>query len=117
MRNLILLLVTFLGIAIHGYGVAVPADDFRAHTATAVSVLQQWYNPTNGLWDGAGWWNSANCVDALENEIVANNDTNYFSILEKTFNLNCSNNFLNEYYDDEGWWAEAWIRAYDITAD
>src|SRR5205085_1521469 len=64
-----------------------------------------------------GWWNSANCVEALENEIIANNDTNYFSILEKTFNLNCSNNFLNDYYDDEGWWAEAWIRAYDLTAN
>ncbi|MGH7950492.1 MAG: glycoside hydrolase family 76 protein [Limisphaerales bacterium] len=105
-----------LMFAIHCGAAVVPGDDFNANTATAVSTLQKWYN-SSGLWDTTGWWNAANCVDALENDIVANDDTNYISVLQNTFNLNSSGHFLNDYYDDEGWWANAWIRAYDLTGN
>jgi predicted alpha-1,6-mannanase (GH76 family) len=93
-----------------------PGDDFNANTAIAAAALQEWYNP-KGLWDTTGWWNAANCVEAIENVIVAENGGPYLKILDQTFRENSRTNFLNEYYDDEGWWALAWIRAFDLTGE
>jgi predicted alpha-1,6-mannanase (GH76 family) len=95
---------------------ARPGDDFNANTAAAASSLQQWYN-RHGLWDTTGWWNAANCVEALENVMVAQNGGPYLKVLDQTFRQNSRSNFLNEYYDDEGWWALAWIRAFDLTGE
>lgn len=116
MRHTVGLLVAYAITSFCHSFAASPGDDFNANTAAAVSTLQQWYNP-NGLWDTTGWWNAANCVEAVENEIVANNDLNRLSILQQTFSRNSGGSFLNDYYDDEGWWAEAWIRAYDLTGN
>jgi predicted alpha-1,6-mannanase (GH76 family) len=92
----------------------VPGDDFNANAQTAALTLQRWYNH-RGLWDTTDWWNAANCVEALEEAIVANNGQSYLPVLDNTFDLNSGKSFLNEYYDDEGWWALAWIRAFDLT--
>ena len=109
---------TVVIFAVSGGVTSLPlnGDDFNANTEASATILQQWYNGT-GLWDTTGWWNAANCVEALENVIFANNDRQYLAVLTNTFNLNKSGNFLNSYYDDEGWWANAWIRAYDLTGN
>ncbi|HXU76211.1 MAG TPA: glycoside hydrolase family 76 protein, partial [Methylomirabilota bacterium] len=91
-------------------------DDFNANTEAAAVMLQQWYNG-NGLWDTTGWWNAANCIEAVENVIGQNNGRQYTDVLLNTFNRNSGGNFLNSFYDDEGWWANAWIRAYDQTGN
>lgn len=95
---------------------SMSGDDFNANTTAAASALQHWYNH-KGLWDSTGWWNAANCVEAMENVIVAENGGPHLAILDRTFTRNSRTNFLNEYYDDEGWWALAWIRAFDLTGD
>jgi predicted alpha-1,6-mannanase (GH76 family) len=92
-------------------------DDFNANTAAGTAMLQQWNNPNDGLYLTTGWWNAANCVEAVIEDIYANNDTQYLPALTNTFNLNSSGNFLNSYYDDEGWWTLSWIHAYDITGN
>lgn len=94
-----------------------PGDDFNANTTAAATALQGWYNPSSGLWNSTGWWNAANCLDILETALVANNGQTFLPVLTNTYNLNVAGGFLNNYYDDEGWWALAWIRAFDLTGD
>ena len=105
-------------MAVSGGSASLPLaqDDFNANTAATAQILQQWDNQS-GLYDTTGWWNAANCVEALIADIIANNDVQYLPALTNTFNLNSSGNFLNSYYDDEGWWCHAWIRAFDITGN
>ncbi len=93
-----------------------PGDDLNANTTAAAATLQKWYN-AKGRWDTTGWWNAANCLEAIENAIEANNGRDHLEVLSTTFTHNLTNNFLNEYFDDEGWWALAWIRAFDLTGD
>lgn len=108
--------IIFSFAALGARGAVVPGDDYHADSVAAAATLQQWYN-RNGLWDTAGWWNAANCIESLENVIEAQNGGPYLAFLPYTFELNATNNFLNEYYDDEGWWALAWVRAFDLTGD
>lgn len=96
--------------------IVAPGDDFNANTASAVATLQQWYNGS-GLWNSAGWWNAAQCIEAIESHVVANNDLSHLATLQNTFSQNSGGDFLNNFYDDEGWWAHAWIRAYDLTGN
>lgn len=112
MVNRLFAIVTFFCL---GIGIAISSEyDFNADTEASATALQRWYN-TNGLWNTTEWWNAANCIEALENTSAANNGQRYLPILANTYRLNCSSNFLNDYYDDEGWWALAWIHAYDLT--
>ena len=82
------------------------------------------------------WWNSANAIGALIDYMWTTGDNTYSSVLDNTFGKAQNaftitswklvppgidelqyTNFLNRFYDDEGWWALAWIKAYDLTRD
>jgi len=105
-----------LGATLPASGDVLPEDDFYANSLTAAKTLQQWYNQ-NGLWDSTGWWNAANCLEAIESVVEATNGEQYGDVIQITFARNASKSFLNEFYDDEGWWALAWIRAFDLTGE
>lgn len=88
----------------------------------------------------ACWWNSANALTAVIGYMAATGDRSYLQpVVENTFiraprayrpinthlsaarpfalNLASYRGFVNGYYDDEGWWALAWLGAYDLTGD
>src|ERR1019366_1788439 len=85
--------VFFLAFAMNSRAV-VPGDAFNANNAGAITTLQQWYN-ASGQWNSTGWWNAANCIDAVESGMVANNGQNYLGVLTNTFKLNSGGNFLD----------------------
>ncbi len=84
-----------------------------------VAALQQWYDPAQGAYRTTGWWNSANALTALVDYARISKSTEFNFLIANTFVAAQNQNagFLNNYYDDEGWWALAWIDAYDLTAN
>lgn len=90
---------------------------YRKRAEAAVSALQQWYNPNRGTWRTTGWWNAANALEAVIDYMALTKDRRYLDVVETTFEKNQAGGFLNEFYDDEGWWGLTWIKAYDLTKD
>lgn len=83
----------------------------------AADHLQSWYDATSGLWKTTGWWNSANALTALIDNARVTQNRQFDSVIVNTYVVNARSGFLNQYYDDEGWWALAWIDAYDLTGN
>jgi predicted alpha-1,6-mannanase (GH76 family) len=98
---------------------AAAARQYRACAAAGARVLHRWYNRSTGLWDTAGWWNSANALNAVIQYTQRTGDRSYAGVIETTFGAaqRAHPRFINEYYDDNAWWALSWIAAYDLTGD
>ena len=87
--------------------------------ALGVRALQAWYSPDSGLYRTTGWWNSANATTVLVDYSRVSGSKAFVPIIQNTFDRAQAVHpgFLNEFYDDEGWWALAWIDAYDLTGE
>jgi len=113
-------LLILCAVAGRGLGAGTPqrADDER-HAALAAGALQSWYNTESGLYRTTGWWNSANAITALADESRVSGSRKYWPVFSNTLTAaqQTSPGFLNKFYDDEGWWALAWIDVYDLTRD
>jgi predicted alpha-1,6-mannanase (GH76 family) len=96
----------------------------------------------NRMQDINRWWDSANAITAVIDYMSVTGDHSYLEpVVRNTFAkapktrrpiypsrissswpyLRLTNDlykgFINGFYDDEGWWALAWIAAYDLTGD
>lgn len=103
----------------------------RARARQAAEALQQWYNTETGVWETTSWWNAANALTTIIHYTKWSGDPRYLNVISNTFdrcrefevkykdpsqNWTCRN-FINAWYDDEGWWVLVWIDAYDLTKD
>jgi predicted alpha-1,6-mannanase (GH76 family) len=104
-----------LGLTAGAAGTATAASSTAA--ASGVSVLMQSYSSSTGLIGADGWWTSAVALSTVMTYQQATGDTSYEYAISAAFNDNKSSNFEDAYMDDTGWWALAWVQAYDITGD
>jgi len=107
-------LTLFAGSLLHANSEA-ESRDLPDQGRQMVARLQQWYAPDTGLWKSTGWWNSANALSVLIDYSRITHAYDPSDVLTQSLHQHLYPNFLNDYYDDEGWWALAWIDAYDLT--
>ncbi len=88
-----------------------------------------WRDTSTGIWENAGWWNSANVLTALVRYAEVTGRQDLYPIIDDVYSKakkyqvgvdslgvpRYCDNFINDYYDDEGWWALAFIEAEKVT--
>lgn len=101
-------------------GGASEASSYGENAKSGVAALQKWYSPSDGIYASpSGWWNAANSITVLANYAKVTGDMSYDSAFANTFAAAQKShaNFVNMFYDDQQWWALAWIDAYDVTGN
>jgi predicted alpha-1,6-mannanase (GH76 family) len=95
---------------------APPTDSQSERVEATARLLAETYDFDTGLFRGTGWWNSANGISALANVGRDLHTREFDRIFENTFVVAQHQypGFLNEFYDDEGWWALAWLDVYEL---
>ncbi|OCL11865.1 glycoside hydrolase family 76 protein [Glonium stellatum] len=114
-----------LSILISNHISLISAANYAANAENAITALNnKWYSASTGLWNGL-WWNSANAMTTIGNLGLI--DSSFKSTAEQIISTTYSKapgrggtkagGYINNYYDDEGWWALGWITAYDLTGN
>ncbi|KAI0132963.1 glycoside hydrolase [Xylariales sp. AK1849] len=111
------------------------ASKYQAYAETALERLQTWYDENTGLWESynPSWWQSANALTTLIDIVqIGSSEAQKVAdtVIPNTFSAAAAwniknkhalkrgeNGYINGYYDDMGWWAMAWMRAYDVTSN
>lgn len=88
----------------------------RSRAAAGMAALAPFYNQASGLWDQDDWWTSANQLETVIDYSRETGAGDYIAQIDNTFTKNQAGDFDRfGYYDDDGWWAIAWIKAYDLS--
>lgn len=110
MDNRYTIIGLYLVLCLMACGTSAQTPAQRAQSAT--EALNAWYSTSAGQWQTTGWWNSANALTATIQYAMRTGSRSFDSIISNTYSKHSGSSFLNDYYDDEGWWGLAWIEAY-----
>ena len=89
-------------------------------TEAAATAMMAVYDPGTGLFRNGGWWGSAVALSGVIRNIEVTGMSSYQYALGTTYNKNVGaglGQFRNEFSDDTGWWAMAWLDAHAHTGD
>jgi predicted alpha-1,6-mannanase (GH76 family) len=107
---------------------------FYRRASLALTELQSWYYWSKCYWFlpwtrgqccPAGtwgtfewrWWNSANALNNTVDFTLLSGDRSQLPLIQSAFaNRRDEDYVARNFTDDEGWWALAWIDAYDLMA-
>ena len=104
---------------------------FQKKASDCMATLLAWRNFKTGIWETAGWWNSANLLTVVIRYSKVTGSDELYPVIDDLFTRArhyyvveeppkeswYADNFIGTYYDDQGWWALAWIDAYNLTGD
>jgi len=99
-----------------------PIQGQSSSCSQIVSVLSTYYNNKTGNFDlntFTLWWQSGNALYSTIDYMLRSKDTQYSYMINTSYTLSGTpaGNFISGSFDDDAWWALAWMKAYDFTKD
>lgn len=93
---------------------AGPAQD---REIAGTDRLLAFHDPGSGAWTGPTGeaWQPALALDVVINTYQRTREQRYRDVLERSFTRYRGRTFT--FYDDAGWYLNAWVRAFDVTRD
>jgi predicted alpha-1,6-mannanase (GH76 family) len=102
----------------HAVENALPGDDWNAATHAALRTLEGMYSPQTGVFNSGYMWTWASGIEVSLIAYEGSGGAIYQYLAPATRDLRGGSDFLEEFgYDDQAWWGDAWIRAYDVTGN
>jgi hypothetical protein len=86
MVQLSLYLLPLFGAFVYSQG--TQAYDYLSHARSSSDAMMQWYNQGTGVFNGTGWWNSAECMTALADMQGLDPKSNFLDTIQNTFEIN-----------------------------